>query len=210
MSNNKNAVLGVGVLGAMVLGGGGAGLYLITNRTNADVARAKELRTKGWANMTGEERAEFSGHMKGAYNHSDMNRVESAVRQISSEMNAVPAELKKHAEEKKAAWNDLFDVPYSYPVELRTREWYPNEIPTDEDLARYIGNVRSLRFSMDYPSPPLPTTMDRLTHTGANAIEQALEGLSNAIQPMLSDRKTRIDNTAAAFIYSGETYGGEV
>lgn len=210
MSNERSAVLGVGVLGSMIVGSADGSLPLVTDRTAEDVARVRAFRAKGWANMTDAEKAEYSGSMKGAYNHTDMNRVESAVSQISSEMNAIPSELKKHAEEKKAAWNDLFDVPYSYPVELQTREWSPNEIPTDEELARYIGNVRSLRFSMDYPSPPLPTTMERLTHTGANAIEQALEGLSNAIQPMFMVRKTRIDNTAAAFIYSGEIYGGEV
>ena len=210
MSNERSAVLGVGVLGSMVFGSADGSLPLVTDRTAEDVARVRALRAKGWANMTAAEKAEYSGSMKGAYNHTDMNRVESAVGQITADMNALPVDLKKYAAEKETAWDALFDVPYSYPIELRTKVWARDEIPSDEELARYIENVRKLRFSMDYTAPNLPTSMDRLTYTAANAIEQALVNLDKTIQSIRAELKKRVDNTAISFVYCGEIYGGEL
>jgi hypothetical protein len=40
---------------------------LITDRTQADVARAEELSAKGFAAMTANERAEWLAGMKGAW-----------------------------------------------------------------------------------------------------------------------------------------------
>ena len=57
-------------------------LQLITNRTAQDVFRWQELKSKGWENMTAEERAEWTGDPvamstpaapRGAYNHTDLN-----------------------------------------------------------------------------------------------------------------------------------------
>ena len=59
---------------------------LITDRTAADVARVEELATKGFAAMTADERAEWLGGMKGAYNASDLNRVGAALNYLAARL----------------------------------------------------------------------------------------------------------------------------
>ena len=59
---------------------------LITNRTQADVTRVRELALKGWANLTEEEKAEWNAGMKGAYNATDLNRVTQAMDYINAEL----------------------------------------------------------------------------------------------------------------------------
>lgn len=52
---------------------------LITDRTQSDVTRWRTLHDRGWAGMTADERAEWSAGMKGAYNATDLNRVNDAL-----------------------------------------------------------------------------------------------------------------------------------
>ena len=59
---------------------------LITDRTQADVTRVRELALKGWANLTEEEKAEWNAGMKGAYNATDLNRVTQAMDYINAEL----------------------------------------------------------------------------------------------------------------------------
>ena len=77
-------------------------MVLITDRTKADVERWKTLRDKGWNGMTEAERNEWLGVIvpkpsasKGMYTHRDMNRVESAVKQISERMRELGYLLEK-------------------------------------------------------------------------------------------------------------------
>lgn len=56
---------------------------LITDRTLADVERVKALRKKGFAAMTSEERSEFLAPVKGAYNATDLNRVQEAMEYLA-------------------------------------------------------------------------------------------------------------------------------
>ena len=59
------------------------GYEFITDRTQHDVLRWRQLRDKGLAKMTAAELSEwFSGTMKGAYNVSDLNRVGLALNVI--------------------------------------------------------------------------------------------------------------------------------
>ena len=59
---------------------------LITDRTQADVNRVRELALKGWANLTEGEKAEWNAGMKGAYNATDLNRVTQAMDYINAEL----------------------------------------------------------------------------------------------------------------------------
>ena len=59
---------------------------LITDRTQADVNRVRELALKGWANLTDAEKAEWNAGMKGAYNATDLNRVTQAMDYINAEL----------------------------------------------------------------------------------------------------------------------------
>ena len=55
----------------------------IYDRTLLDVNRVKTLRDKGYANLTVSEKDEWDNGLKGAFKHSDMNRIESNLETIS-------------------------------------------------------------------------------------------------------------------------------
>lgn len=128
-------------------------LSLITDRTSLDVARWQELKNKGLANMTAAERTEWT-NSKGAYNHTDMNRVEAAVFMIAAKLNDI-------------------DIPVTVATKS---DWERTDIPLASDLTRYLGNVAKLRSSSSglHKAPELPTSMVRLDYVGANNIEKTL------------------------------------
>lgn len=120
---------------------------LITNRTAADVERCKALAAKGWSNMTEAERAEWYGvSMRGAYNYSDLNRVESAV-----------AELSEFLELGLATKTD----------------WGMWDVPTHADMSRYISNLQTIKERC-LSIGEIPTAMNGLTYEVANNIEKML------------------------------------
>lgn len=129
--------------------------------------------------MTASERAEWNTSMKGAYNLSDLNRVENAVVYLARRLNE-----------------------FGYHVEpLVTQTWNTTSIPKPADMTRYLNNVRAIRnaFVTLRTTPDVPATMRRMTYVEANAIEQVLH-----------DVETLIDNMVAAFTYTGDIYGGEI
>lgn len=141
-------------------------LELITDRTARDVARLQELNAKGYANMSDAERAEWSKASKGAYNYTDLNRVENAVKYLADELNKA-----------------------GYPVEiLEIRTWKAADAPTLSDMSRYLENVRRIReaFVTRSTTPRTPSTMVGLTYTGANAIEQILSDVELLLGNMIS------------------------
>ena len=77
---------------------------LITDRTQADEERVEELAAKGYDAMTAEEKSEWDGEMKGAYDASDLNRVESAVAYLAELLVLLPSELKEYAASKGVAF----------------------------------------------------------------------------------------------------------
>lgn len=155
-------------------------MAFITNRTQGDVARRAELARKGIVNMTEAELAEWLAPSKGAYNYTDLNRVENAVAKIDSYLIAL----------------DRDGVPYP------TRSWSARDVPDATDMQRYIANVRAIRSALPelhHIMPQAPASMVNLTYEGANAIEEIL---SYAMQYVESKIQT--------FPFSGEIYGGEV
>lgn len=128
-------------------------LSLITDRTALDVLRWKELKAKGYAQLTDAEKAEWA-HCKGAYNISDMNRVEAAVMMIAEKLKEL-----------------------HIPVDVTTKsDWAMADLPTVSDLNRYLGNVAKLRNASSglREAPQLPSSMVRLNYIGANRIEETL------------------------------------
>ena len=185
---------------------------LITDRVQADKERVEELAEKGYDAMSVAEKAEWDGEMKGSYNASDLNRVETAVAYLAELLIALPDELKEYAASKGVAFDAFFDVPYdkqSYYLTTKT-DWSQLDIPTPEQMARYLENVKALRSALDYATSDLPGSMDNLTIDGANAIEKALNGLYVAISEFDAKTKVNLDNTASVWIYSGEIYASEV
>lgn len=121
------------------------------------------------------------GTEKGLYGFSDLNRVESAV-----------AELALLA--KKLGVSKQFDVKtdWGMPGEFSAAQW-----PTKKQMARYLGNVRSLCESVELAAN-IPVSMEHLTWGGANQIEQALLLVYERIQNILKILR-----------YSGEFFAGE-
>ena len=185
---------------------------LITDRTQADEEHVEELSAKGYDAMTDAEKAEWDGEMNGAYDTSDLNRVESAVAYLAELLVLLPSELKEYAASKGVAFDAFFDVPYdaaTYALTTKT-DWDELDSPTPEQMARYLENVKALRSALDYATSDLPGSMDNLTIDGANAIEKALKGLDAAISAFDAKTKVNLDNTASVWIYSGEIYANEV
>lgn len=127
---------------------------LVTDRTQADVERVRELAAKGFAAMTSDERAEWLAGMKGAYNASDMNRVGTALNYLAGRLSSICG--------KSIAWTAKTD-------------WAATDIITVSQAEAYRKQVQSIRDALAYPegTPDAPG-LDRLTYTGANDIERIL------------------------------------
>ena len=155
-------------------------MAFITDRTQDDVTRRAELARKGIANMTDTELAEWLAPSKGAYNYTDLNRVEDAVAKLASYLAALDRD--------HGGWM------FTY--------WLEDSVPTATDLQRYLDNVKRVRNALPelhHIMPQAPASMVNLTYEGANAIEEIL---SYAMQWVESKIQT--------FPFSGEIYGGEV
>lgn len=93
---------------------------------------------------------------KGAYNYSDLNRVERAVTEIA----------------------DLAGLSL-----VTKTDWAMWDIPTTDDMTRYLNNIRSIRALIPNASaiPAVPATMNNLTYTMANNIEKILSAAYAAV-----------------------------
>lgn len=94
---------------------------------------------------------------KGAYNHSDLNRVERAV-----------AKLEEHAK-----------------LGLVTKtNWTAWDIPKQSDINRYLGNIAALRawYPVGREVPETPGTLNNMTYETANNIEKILEAIAEAFE----------------------------
>lgn len=147
----QTAKLGIAVLGKMVLGQVESPKPLfVVDRTQEHVDLLKRLRRKGWANLTDEEKEQWASEAsKGAYNYTDLNRVESAVEKLAENFGLV----------------------------LTTKtDWTLWDVPTRDEMNRYLTNVIAIRdaCSSDMEFPVLPSSMDELTYETANNIEMVL------------------------------------
>lgn len=152
---------------------------LITDRTAHDVYRWKELRDKGWQAMTDEEKTEWLSALRGAYNYTDFNRVEGAVEYVA---------------------NRLTEAGYVFRPVTKL-DWKMTDLPTNEDMQRYFGNVAQLRNILQVPpsTPRAPTTKAKFTHEGANNLEQIISDVGNLTGKMYE-----------AWYYAGDLICGEV
>ena len=96
---------------------------------------------------------------KGAYNFSDLNRVEMAVSEIAEQL--------------------------GLSLETKT-DWGRWDIPKQADMDRYIGNVIAIREACPNRNliPVVPGRMNGLTLSTANKIEEILVMANNSINSM--------------------------
>lgn len=89
---------------------------------------------------------------------------------------------------------------YSVPVSPKM-DWERADFPLSNRMRQYLADVAAIRNAIALPvwTPEAPDDMNRLTWQEANEIEQILV----AVDQMLS-------NMAAAWLYSGDIFAGEV
>ena len=139
-------------------------LNLITDRTQADVERVRQLAQKGFGNMTADEKTEWLNGLKGAYNASDLNRVGAAVAYVAGRLTG-----------------------YGYAVSVAPRQdWQVANIPTPESMTAYLADVAALRAALTVAAdtPEVPEDMERLTWQEANDIEQILVDVDELLTRM--------------------------
>lgn len=132
-------------------------MNLITNRTLEDVQRVAELSAKGYGNMTPTEQAEWLAGMRGAYNYTDLNRVERAMVELASFLGVTLYQPKT--------------------------DWKITDFPTETSIAHYLENVKRLRRACNgiASTPSTPTSMAKLTYITANNIEQILVDIESVM-----------------------------
>lgn len=118
---------------------------------------------------------------KGSYGHEDLNRVEKAVEEIAAYFPQLGIGL----------------TPVTKTDWARPGDYDPESWPTDGQMRRYLSNVEGIRDRL-CPGQPLPESMEKLTWSGANEIEQALSRGQEAIPRIIQ-----------AWKYSGGFFAGE-
>ena len=209
---------------------------LVTDRTQADVDRLKRLMAIPVQDMTQAQIDEFlygaqplldrnnqqlndsseeplasnEGVIKGAYNYSDLNRVEEAVDYVADALVQADTDLKAYATSLGVAWDTVYDLPYDpadYNLTVKT-DWTVGDIPSATQMARYHNNLFLIQSALTvYTSIPL--SMNNLTYSGANDIEQMLKEAHDALQAEILVKEAQIRSAAESY-KSGEFYSGEV
>lgn len=169
---------------------------LVTDRTQADVARLQELTEKGLENMTSEELAEWFGHEvgylldanedflvdstgavllvvtkhgtghRGAYNASDLNRVGQAILYVA----------------------DLYNQ-YGYNLYVNPKtDWSDTDSPTSSQMQTYLDDIKTIRDAAAvFPTTPnAPATMEGLGWKTANSIEQILVDMDRILSIIMT------------------------
>lgn len=178
------------------------GVEMITDRTAFDVERVARLRTKGLHNMTVDEISEFKSGMKGAYNYTDVNRVETACQFLAQLLYDYAVELKRLCNENGVFLDNAFVMPYNEDeiksLHFKT-DWKKGDLFGAEERQRYIHNARIICSSVIELRATFPITLDKLSYNGANTIEKTLDNVEPiATKEFLARKKNieqAIDNT---------------
>mgnify|MGYP001771472794 CR=1 FL=1 len=135
-------------------------LTLITDRKQSDVDRAKQLieKAKNIENLSSSELEEYLGGLKGCYNISDLNRVESAVQYISDLLNNL-----------------------GYENKVNTKLWEFGEMFTSEHVERYLQNIKNIRSAITVSSNVPEVPLSYKPYINANKIEEILYRINEII-----------------------------
>ena len=184
---------------------------LIFDRTSADIYEAEEMMKLPWWEFTEEQQLAFLNGLRGCYDFSDLNRVETAVAEISQRMISLPDELDALAASAGGRW-DKYALPYN-PEEARLdvkTTWAPAELFEESERERYLSNVKYIRDSLA-PKLPMPENFDTFDWNAANQLEKILFKADEALTAFKAKAESEIEADSAGFkIRSGEPYSGEV
>ena len=141
---------------------------LIYDRTQADVNRAIELNDKyNKGTITPSEILEWDNFLKGAYNYTDLNRIEQWCDYIAEQLNL-----------------------YGYKVNITTNielyDWDMEDFPTKETMKTIRDNVEKLKeafIAFTY----VPGNLEKMTYEKANNLEKVLHELDILINNMIAN-----------------------
>lgn len=152
---------------------------LIYDRTQVDVDRAIELNDKyNRGTITTEEMAEWDNGLKGAYNYTDLNRIETWCEYIAIQLNS-----------------------YNYNVNITTKtDWDSEDFPIKVELKRIRDNVETLKNAF-YSLTSVPDSLEKMTYKKANDLEKVLNELNMYINNM------QFGFLYSGTFYSGESEG---
>lgn len=189
-------------------------IVMITDRNLSDVEIAKSLLKKGLQRMSEDELQVFLNGLKGAYNYTDFNRVEGAVKYLAQNLVFAPQDLKDFANELGVAWYEsIFGMPYSpsdYETVQTKTDWNVYDIASGQDRERYIGNILLVLRSLGIDLGEISDNMNNFDYKTANRIENSLELLDGSLSELVKEKKRLISGTKKAWVYSGDVYGGEI
>ena len=198
-------------------------MELITDRTQADVNRAKELNKKVYdafasivaaaadadtliepmavieATLTEAEFAEWKTGLKGAYNYTDLNRVGQAVQDIGAMLKSLPDELEAYRKAKEVYYNDKFLIQEydSGKVSVAPKlDWTMTDPVTPAAAAAYLKDIANLRSILPDGCPAVPSSLAQFTYIKANDIEKILKTVHNSAMTIKNRIIAAIDKAA--------------
>ncbi len=191
---------------------------LIYDRTTADVALWEMLSTKldtlGWSGLTEQEQLQWLSPLKGCYNHTDLNRVGTAVSYLGERFLDFLLHLIAYRSVYGVASAPLFEAPYTAEdVRISPKiDWLQTDHMTEEQAAQYVENLSVLRSLIPLPdqTPTVPPDLDCLTMERANDMEALLSILDATLTQLNETLETKIYNTSLAWMFSGEVFSQEV
>lgn len=137
-------------------------MSMIFDRTQADVDTANRIITKinNGEPLTTEEQSLYDAGLRGRYNYTDLNRVETKVKEL-----------------------EVLLTNNGYPVQVNTKtNWTGQDELRLSDVARYLGNIAEIRRILPEAMAPAAVTQARwLDYAAANDIERTLWTVEAAI-----------------------------
>ena len=163
------------------------GIEMITDRSASDVLLAKNLIKKGFQNMTEDEKNSFLSGLKGAYNYSDVNRVETAIKYFVDTMLQIYEQNIQLAKELGVDWSSIYDVPYNpedYKNMVHKNDWSTNDIFSEADRTDFLNKiVHVLSAIIDIPSNTnYLTDKNRLVLQDRDGNNLEFEGLTTSTE----------------------------
>ena len=141
---------------------------MITDRTQTDVDYALLIRNKliQGEPLTPQEQADYMAGLRGAYNISDLNRVESKVEELRN----------RH-------------IANGYPVEaIEIKTWQKGDFLKRTDFEQYLNNLDILKtaYFIKMDTPVTPKVSDWINYKIANDIEKILVDIENILNNMIA------------------------
>lgn len=159
-------------------------MSMIFDRTQADVDTANRIITKinNGEPLTTEEQSLYDAGLRGRYNYTDLNRVETKVKEL-----------------------EVLLTNNGYPVQVNTKtNWAGQDELRLADVTRYLGNIAEIRRILPEAMAPAAVTMARwLDYAAANDIERTLWTVEAAIDS-ISQYLRRSGTFAAGGSYAAQ------